>query len=85
MFKSTDGARSWSRLTTPFAGYVWLIALDPASPSTIYVLAYPSAGQTDPDIHPDIHLYRSDDGGATWTELEAAPPPKFYAAGLHPV
>jgi photosystem II stability/assembly factor-like uncharacterized protein len=58
LFKSTDGAASWTQLSV--AGRVTTIAVDPGSPSTVCV----SAG---------YDLYRSLDGGATWTHPGGPP------------
>ena len=56
VFASTDGGRSWDR---SLSGDVRSLSVDPANPATIY------AG-TEP-----IHLYRSEDAGDSWTEVEA--------------
>ena len=36
LFKSNDGAESWSRLPGTFKGIYWTVAVDPTAPSTIY-------------------------------------------------
>ena len=63
LFKSTDGARSWKQLSK-IQGMVFFVLVDPAAPSTIYALG----------SQPDGLLHRSDDGGATWTNLSATMP-----------
>jgi photosystem II stability/assembly factor-like uncharacterized protein len=57
LFKSTDGAGSWSRVESPVNGLqVWSILLSPHSPDLLFVGTCPS------------RLFRSADGGRTWTE-----------------
>ncbi len=67
LFKSSDAAGSWDRLAPLESDLfpvtdVTLIAIDPASPSTVYVTAW--AGGPG--------LFRSDDGGASWVDLSGA-------------
>ncbi len=54
LFKSTDGAASWSQLSVGERPY--MVAVDPGSPTALYVSA------TD-------GFYKSSDGGATWTQV----------------
>jgi photosystem II stability/assembly factor-like uncharacterized protein len=66
LFKSSDGAESWHQL--PVSGSDgYLVAFDPASSSTVYVLTWERSGLDGFAI-----LSRSDDGGATWTDLSGA-------------
>lgn len=88
IWKSTDGARSWSPLAstlgspslgnTPFS-YTWRICTNPAATADeVYVATYRSG------------IFRSTDGGATWSETLASssffsdivvtPSGVFYAA-----
>jgi hypothetical protein len=62
LFKSGDGAGSWNKLPT-VGGGVNFVVVDPASPSSVYVWTNL------------FDLRRSDDGGATWTDLSTAGPP----------
>ncbi|MCL5735742.1 MAG: hypothetical protein M1274_09195 [Actinobacteria bacterium] len=72
LFKSSDGAGSWSQLPT-IPGDVGVPFIDPASPSTIYVVCSiaPEADEAVSD-----HLLRSADGGMTWTDLTEAGAPR---------
>src|SRR3984893_11310911 len=56
VFKSMDGGADWSIASNGIApfGYLRALAIDPASPSTVY------AGR------PNAGLYRSTDGGISW-------------------
>ena len=72
LFKSTDGAGSWSQLPT-VPGDVGVLFIDPTSPSTIYVVCT-IAQEADEGV--SDHLLRSDDGGLTWTDLTEAGAPR---------
>jgi photosystem II stability/assembly factor-like uncharacterized protein len=62
LFKSTDGARTWSELPT-LSGQPFMIGIDPASPSTVYAGTF--AGDAE-------RLLRSDDDGLSWLDLSVA-------------
>jgi photosystem II stability/assembly factor-like uncharacterized protein len=68
VFKTVDGGQNWEPVfdDQPFLA-IGHIALDPSDPEVVYV------GTGDPNIsgYPFIGdgLYRSEDGGATWTHL----------------
>lgn len=71
LFKSQDAAGSWRQLTS-MEYRVFLLAIDPASSSTVYVLAYdPETAAADPIT---TRFLRSDDGGSTWEDLTATSP-----------
>lgn len=67
VYRTTNGGNSWDRLNTPFdagAGWqsgvvVWSLLISPHKPETLLVGVCPPA------------LYRSEDGGATWKNLDA--------------
>ena len=70
LFKSSDAAESWSLVLSEGPG-TYSAAVDPASPSTIYVMfavAF-SYDLTDPG---SFKVLRSDDGGVTWDGLAAS-------------
>jgi photosystem II stability/assembly factor-like uncharacterized protein len=57
LFRSTDGAGNWTRVESPLNGrQIWSLLLLPDSPDTILAGTCPS------------RLFRSEDGGRTWTE-----------------
>jgi photosystem II stability/assembly factor-like uncharacterized protein len=65
--KSTDGGVTWSFTAPGFEHKVFDdLVVDPSDPSTLFVsAAIPVEGG---------HLYKSTDGGATFTELQGGPP-----------
>lgn len=76
VFKSRDGGKSWQRILfrSPRTGAIDL-ALDPADPDTLYATLWQvyrkpwqlwSGG-------PESGIFKSTDGGATWTEITRNP------------
>jgi photosystem II stability/assembly factor-like uncharacterized protein len=67
LLKSTDAGGTWSAQGLNDS-YVASIAVDPSSPSTLY------AGTAHPDTSQSERVYKSIDGGATWsqTSLDAS-------------
>jgi photosystem II stability/assembly factor-like uncharacterized protein len=69
LYRSTDGAETWEELPLP-AGVVFpnALAIDPKTPSRLYLACWP---QTLEPAHIDSHggLYRSEDGGLSWTNV----------------
>lgn len=63
LLKSTDGGDSWA--PTGLAGVsVSILAINPITPSTLYAAGGPSDT-----------VYRSTNGGASWTAVSVGPPP----------
>src|SRR5262249_26290547 len=61
LFLSTDGTDNWQRVESPVNGcQVWSILLLPSDPEVLLVGTCPA------------RLFRSADGGRTWTEPAAA-------------
>jgi photosystem II stability/assembly factor-like uncharacterized protein len=57
LFRTTDGASHWARVESPLNGLeIWSLSLLPQSPDVIFAGTCPS------------RLFRSADGGRTWTE-----------------
>jgi photosystem II stability/assembly factor-like uncharacterized protein len=74
VFRSTDGGRTWTKVLykDPDTGAIDLAA-DPADPQVVYAALYQARRtpweQYPPDEGPGSGLYKSTDGGATWTPL----------------
>jgi PKD repeat protein len=61
--KTTDGGLNWNTVTYPLAGTnpITYIAVSTTDPNKIWI--------TRSGFSPDSKVYKSDDGGATWTNL----------------
>ncbi len=68
LFKSTDATASWVQL---FDEVTDLVAVDPASPSTVY--AHTEDWEQRAPTVEDTVLLRSDDGGTSWQALDDTP------------
>jgi hypothetical protein len=70
LLHSSDDAASFAA-AGGLPGTMWFesIAVAPSNPMRIYVAAFQISSGTMP---PTAHLFRSDDGGASWTELSLA-------------
>ena len=68
LFKSTDGGESWASATQASGpGDVLALAIDPSNPSTIYAVQDGSGGFSADDPNAPL-VWRSTDGGETWTQ-----------------
>lgn len=61
VFKTTDGGAKWIRLGLQHSFIATVMALDAAHPNTVYL------GDLDADGCGEADLYKSVDGGSTWT------------------
>ena len=74
VFRSTDGGRTWTKVLykDPDTGAIDLAA-DPADPRVVYAALYQARRtpweQYPPDEGPGSGLYKSADGGASWTPV----------------
>jgi photosystem II stability/assembly factor-like uncharacterized protein len=64
IFKSTDAGKTWTFMGMPDSGHIGRIVIDPKNPDIVYVAA---AGDVF-KAHPDRGLYKTVDGGKTWTK-----------------
>jgi len=65
LFKSTDGAESWKRISSPEMYRTICFAVHPEDQKIIYVAAMDGLGHTG-------GVYKTTDGGATWANLNVA-------------
>lgn len=76
IYKTTDGGKTWSRILHkgPLAGGID-VELDPTNPNTVYAALW-EAWRTPYTLNsggPGSGLFKSTDGGQTWTELTRNP------------
>jgi photosystem II stability/assembly factor-like uncharacterized protein len=67
VYKSTDGGRHWTNIGLRDSGAIGKIAIDPRNPRRVFVAA--SGSLFNPGG--DRGVYRSDNGGRTWTRVLA--------------
>lgn len=75
LFKSTDGGTSWAPaaglLSSLYAGLRFVnVAIDPQNSSTLYA----AAQGADPTGHAAVAVFKSRDGGASWSETDSGLP-----------
>jgi hypothetical protein len=68
VFKSTDSAESWLKLSLPFVTEVTALTIDPSNPATFYAsylrsISLPDGDRTEPGV------LKSSDGGVSWRQL----------------
>ncbi len=80
VWKSTDGAQSWFPLTDllPSIG-IGALAMDPQNPDILYAgTGEYYTGSTRGDSIRGLGIFRTTDGGATWSQLPATATSSFY-------
>jgi photosystem II stability/assembly factor-like uncharacterized protein len=83
IYKSTDGAATWTPTGPPNAQEPWAIAVDPLSPAVVYASAS-AFGPPTIDPFANGSLYRSIDGGTSWSKINNGLPAGWIAFALIP-
>lgn len=70
VYKSEDGGKSWNNMGLKNSEHIANIVVDPSNPNTIYVAAYGPVWKEGGDRG----VYKSTDGGTTWTLIKSVSP-----------
>jgi photosystem II stability/assembly factor-like uncharacterized protein len=87
VFKTTDGGKTWNKVLfkNDDTGAISL-SMDPQHPDTVYAALWqtrrPPWNTYPPSNGPGSGVYKTTDGGATWTQLTNGLPAKFGRVGL---
>jgi photosystem II stability/assembly factor-like uncharacterized protein len=65
IFKTLDGGKTWKRMGLENSRNIHRIIVDPANPNTVYVAAIGNPY----GIHPERGVFKTTDGGDTWTKI----------------
>jgi len=65
IFKSMDAGKTWKRMGLENTRNIHRIIIDPVNPNTVYVAAI----GTPYGIHPERGVFKTTDGGDTWTKI----------------
>ncbi|HET6256734.1 MAG TPA: hypothetical protein VFE32_21865 [Puia sp.] len=65
IFKSLDAGKTWKRMGLENTRNIHRILIDPANPNTVYVAAIGNPY----GIHPERGVFKTTDGGNTWTKV----------------
>lgn len=65
IYKSLDGGKTWKKMGLEKTRHIHRVLIDPSNPNTVYV---GSIGSPWGD-HPERGVYKTTDGGATWTQV----------------
>ncbi len=87
LYKTADGGRTWTKLTSPALNNGLptsqigrsSFAISPRNPSTVYAMIAVDSGVTNVSSAPFGGIFRSDDAGAHWTQVnDVAANPHYY-------
>ena len=65
IFKTLDGGKTWKRMGLENTRNIHRIIVDPINPNTVYVAAIGNPY----GIHPERGVYKTTDGGETWSKI----------------
>lgn len=65
IFKSLDAGKTWKRMGLENTRNIHRIVIDPVNPNTVYVAAIGNPY----GIHPERGVFKTTDGGETWTKI----------------
>ena len=65
IFKSLDAGKTWKRMGLENTRNIHRVIIDPVNPNTVYVAAIGNPY----GIHPERGVYKTNDGGETWTRI----------------
>jgi len=65
IFKSLDAGKTWKRMGLENSRNIHRIIIDPVNPNTVYVAAIGNPY----GIHPERGVFKTTDGGETWTKI----------------
>lgn len=65
IYKSLDGGKTWKKMGLEKTRHIHRIIIDPKNTNTVYVGALGSPWGD----HPERGIYKTTDGGATWTQI----------------
>jgi photosystem II stability/assembly factor-like uncharacterized protein len=65
IYKSLDAGKTWKKMGLEKTRHIHRVIIDPKNPNTVYVGAIGSPWGE----HPERGIYKTTDGGATWTQV----------------
>ena len=80
IYKSTDGGVTWN--ITGLVNNTVAVAVDPQNPSIAYTSIGPTSLDPRTGLSNSLGLFKSSDGGATWTAINTGLPSGWFAVNL---